>query len=258
MADPHGSFIWYELLTTDLEAAAAFYGTVLGWNVQPSGQPGIDYRFFRAGTTGIAGFMKLPEKATSSGVPSTWLGYIGVDDVDSAVASIVAKGGVVHMPAQNIPGIGRFAMLSDPQGVSFYVMRGESDQPSTSFAPNLPGHAGWHELHAKNAQAAFSFYAEQFQWTQVDALDMGPMGTYRVFARSTGDAIGGMMDSPNFPRPSWLYYFNVDDIDAAHERLTGHGGKVLHGPAQVPGGGFIIQALDPQGALFAISGPRKT
>lgn len=115
------------------------------------------------------------------------------------------------------------------------------------------------ERHAHRLRkAALAFYAEQFNWTQADSFDMGPMGTYLVFSRSTGDVIGGMMDSPDAPRPSWLYYFNVDDIDAAQQRLTEHGGKVVLGPVEVPGGGWVIEAMDPQGARFALTGPRKT
>ena len=99
--------------------------------------------------------------------------------------------------------------------------------------------------------------AKLFGWAKSDAFDMGEMGTYLLF-NAGGDAIGGMMNSPNFPRPAWLFDINVDDIDAAHKRLTAAGGQVLFGPSEVPGGGWIIQATDPQGAMFAIVGPRKS
>ena len=85
---------------------------------------------------------------------------------------------------------------------------------------------------------------------------MGEMGTYRLFAVDGADA-GGMMNSPLSPPCFWLPYFNVDDIDAAHMRLTAGGGSVMHGPVEVPGGGFIIQGKDPQGVMFALTGPRK-
>lgn len=257
MANPHGSFIWYELLTSDPDAASAFYGAVVGWSVRPSGQAGMDYRLFKASASDVAGLMKLPEPAAQAGTPPLWVGYIGVRDVDATVAAIEASGGTVHMPPMDLPDVGRFAFVSDPQGATFYVMRGASDEASDAFAPKQRGHCAWHELHTSNWEAALSFYAKHFDWTVADKMDMGPMGTYLLFKAGGDELAGGMMNSPNFPRPLWLYYFNVDDIDAAEQRLTKHGGKLLHGPAEVPGGDFMIQATDPQGALFALVGPRK-
>src|ERR1044071_4984135 len=141
MTNPHGSFIWYELITRDPEAAAAFYGPVLGWSVKPSGHPGMDYRLIDAGDGEVGGMMAPP----TPDAPSGWLGYIGVDDVDRTAADVVAAGGTQLMPPTDIPDVGRFALLADPQGVIFYVMRGASDQDSQAFAMR-PGHCGWNEL----------------------------------------------------------------------------------------------------------------
>lgn len=255
MTNQTNGFIWYELLTADPSAAAAFYGTVSGWSSRDAGTPGMDYVLFSVNGTDIAGMMALPPGAAGAGMHPGWLGYIGVEDVDKAVAALTAAGGTVHMPSTDIPGVGRFAMVADPQGAPFYVMRGDSPEPSAAFRVGVPGHGGWHELHTTDWKAAFTFYADQFGWAQSDAMDMGPMGTYLIF-NAGGVAIGGMMNSPDFPRPSWLYYFNVDDIDAALGRITAAGGRVLNGPEEVPGGIWIIQAEDPQGAMFAIVGPR--
>jgi hypothetical protein len=65
-----------------------------------------------------------------------------------------------------------------------------------------------------------------------------------------------MMNSPTFPRPMWLYYFGTDDVDDAAKRITGNGGVLVTGPSEVPGGSFIVQARDPQGAMFALVGRR--
>jgi predicted enzyme related to lactoylglutathione lyase len=142
MANKHGDFIWYELLTSDPDAAAAFYGPLVGWSFEPAGQEGMDYRVFSKGSEGIGGCMKRPEGAP---MPPMWLGYVGVDDVDECVAGIRAAGGQVHMEPQDIPGVGRFAFVADPQGVSFYVMRGASDAASTAFSYETPrdGHCAW-------------------------------------------------------------------------------------------------------------------
>ena len=126
-----------------------------------------------------------------------------------------------------------------------------------SVAPGGPGHVGSHELYASDWESAFAFYAGQFGWTKATSVDMGPMGTYQLFAAG-GDPIGGMMTKPqSMPSPAWQYYFNVGEIDAAVARVTSNGGQVLHGPHEVPGGSWIVQAMDPQGAMFALVAPRR-
>jgi predicted enzyme related to lactoylglutathione lyase len=249
-------FIWYELLTSDPDAAATFYATVLGWTGSDSGQAAMDYRIFRMHGVGVAGLMALPPGAATAGMRPGWLGYVSVADVDQSVAAFAAAGGAVHMPAMDVPGVGRMAMVADPQGATLYVMTPTGDGPSTSFAPGRPGHGGWHELHTTDWEAALAFYAAQFGWRRVRAMDMGPMGTYLLFNAGSGDQIGGMMNDPAASRPYWLYCFNVDDIDAASRRVTTGGGAVQMGPHQVPTGDWIIRAQDPQGAVFVLVGPR--
>jgi predicted enzyme related to lactoylglutathione lyase len=254
--NPHGSFIWYELLTSDPEGAAAFYREVIGWTDRDSGVAGMNYRIFSYGEEGVAGMMALPPGAAKQGMSPLWAGYIGVEDVDAIVARIEAAGGRVLMPAADIPGVGRIAMVADPQGASFYVMRGASDQPSTSFSQHQVGHAAWNELHSTDWETACHFYIDLFGWERSTPMDMGPMGTYQLIAHG-GIDIGGMFNAPGTARPQWLPYFHVADIDVAQERIGAGGGMVVNGPMQVPGGGWIIQGTDPQGALFAVTGPRK-
>jgi predicted enzyme related to lactoylglutathione lyase len=251
MSSKSSSFIWYELMTGDVGAAARFYGEVVGWSMSPAGSPGLDYRQWSIGGATVGGAMAIPQDAAANGMRPMWLGYLNVADVDASVAKIVAAGGASHMPPWNIPGVGRIAMVADPQGAAFYVMAPIGEGPSPSFAAGRPGHAGWNELHTSDWRAALDFYAQHFGWTKSDAVDMGPMGTYQLFGAG-GDAIGGMMNSPASPRPMWLYYFNVDEIHAAKARVESAGGVVLSGPHEVPGGDWVVRAQDPQGALFAL------
>jgi len=265
MANPPGSFIWYELLTPDLDGARRFYEAVVGLKIQAEPTPGpLDYRMI--GTPGgehVGGAMQLDAQMTEGGTKPGWLGYVGVDDVDAAVAKVTAAGGEVHMPPTDITEHLRIAMIADPEGAPFYVMRstpvpGQEDMESTVFHPEKHGHVAWNELHARDQASAWDFYAGQFGWEKGAAMDMGAMGTYQIFkVGGTEQDVGAMMDSPNFPRPMWLFYFNVPDIDAALEATKANGGSVLYGPGVVPGGNFIVQATDPQGALFAVVGPRK-
>ncbi|HEU0099308.1 MAG TPA: VOC family protein [Allosphingosinicella sp.] len=253
--NPHGSFIWYELLTPDPEASAAFYGEVLGWTAAGAGQPGIDYRIFSADDGPVAGHMKLPDGAGSAGMRPGWLGYIGVDDVDASLAAIEAAGGTVHMPAMDLDGVGRIALAADPQGVPFYVMRGESDEASRSFDWKKAGHCSWNELSTPDQAAALDFYTARFGWEKGEAMPMGEMGEYQ-FIEHGGGMIGAVMTNPPGQPAGWKFAFGVRDIDEAAARIRGAGGAVHHGPVEVPGGDRVVMASDPQGIPFMAVGPR--
>lgn len=250
-----GAFVWYELMTTDADAARRFYQATVGWQAENAGVAGIDYTLLSSAVQPVAGLMALPEDACAAGARPGWLGYIGVDDVDVTADRIKALGGAVHKAPEDIPGIGRFAVVADPQGAVFALFRGAGDGAMPAVTPGTPGHIGWHELLAADWATVFPFYATMFGWTMAEAIDMGPMGTYQLFAHG-GTTIGGMMSKPpEMPAPAWNYYINVETIDAATDRVRANGGQVVFGPMQVPGGTWIINAIDPQGAFFALDAP---
>ncbi len=257
MSNPHGTPIWYELMTRDPAAAQRFYEVVAGWQFGEPPPPGsaMDYRMIAAPDGQIGGVFTLTAEMCSQGAQPAWVMYVGVTDVDASVASIRAAGGQVHVPAFDIPGVGRIAMVTDPQGAPFYVMRGTSDGTSTAYAPDRAGHGAWHELHAKDGPAATAFYAEQFGWGLGHPMDMGAEGVYQMVTLGGRD-LGGIMSDRNWPRPAWLIYFRVDGIDRAAERIVAAGGQVVHGPMEVPGGGWIVNGIDPDGAMFALTGTR--
>lgn len=256
MANLHGDFVWYELLTTDADAAVRFYGAVIGWKTRSTGDAYGGYRIFGTGAADIAGLSTVPASGRN-GVRPGWLGYIGVRDVDATAAEVVRAGGTQHVSPTDIPGIGRFAMLADPQGVVFYVMRGSMDGTSTSFSPTKTGHCHWNELTAKDQVAALAFYTSLFGWEKADGMPMGERGTYQ-FVHHHGAPIGAMMNRwGDGPPPAWNFYFGVEDIDVAARSVSENGGTIHYGPAEVPGGIYVIVATDPQGALFGLVGPRK-
>ena len=257
MDTPHCPFVWYELMTSDDEAAAAFYRQVIGWQTADAGMPGMRYTLLSAGGAVIAGLMTLPQEACDAGARPGWVGYIGVADVDAMATRLQAAGGKLYRPAEDIPGVGRFAVVADPHGASFNLFRGHSDEQPPQPPIGTPGTVGWHELSAGNLDSAWTFYSGLFGWTQDSDMDMGEMGVYRLFAAG-GSPIGGMMDKPpQVPAPSWLYYFNVEAIDAAMSRVRAGGGQVLNGPMEVPGPMWTLQCLDPQGAAFALVAPSR-
>ena len=249
-------FAWYELITTDVEAAKAFYTRVMGWGVLNASLPGGAYTLFTAGDVFVSGLMHLPEDASeASGTPS-WLGYVGVDDVDAAAARVENLGGVVHVPPTDIPDISRFTIFTDPQAARLAAIKRFNHGPAQPVDLDAPGRVGWHELLAADWQKALAFYGGLFGWQQADA-DVGEKGTYQLFAAS-GRTIGGMLTKPaTIPVPFWLYYFNVGDVDAAAQRVEAGGGEILAGPFEVPGGSWIVQCTDPQGAIFALEGQRR-
>ncbi len=254
MRNRHGDFIWYELLTTDVDKAQAFYSAVVGWEIVNSEMPGMDYRLAFAGESPIGGLMRIPQEAIDAGGKPIWAGYIAVDDVDASIEKIVASGGQLLMPATQIPEVGRIAMLTDLDGIPFYIMRGATDEPSDAYAANKVGHCGWNELAAKDMSGAMKFYSEQFDWTMGFEMDMGPMGIYKFIERDEQGFGGIMQASDESGPPLWSFYFRVPSIEDAVEKVQALGGKVVHGPAEVPGGDLIINAIDPQGVLFSLVG----
>ena len=254
---PNGQFCWYELMTTDLAGAASFYGEVVGWSAIADEVPGMSYTILAMGQDRVGGIMTIPEEAARAGAPPCWLGYVHVDDVDATAARITAAGGALKRPAVDIPGIGRFAVVNDPQGAVFIVFRSEGGTAPPPRSPTAPGHAGWHELHAGDRDTAFGFYAELFGWIKTSTFDMGPVGIYQLFATSELPVGGVMTKMAEAPQPFWIFYFTVPAIDAAAARITAAGGTILHGPMEVPGGSWILQGRDPQGAMFALTAPMR-
>lgn len=255
MFTPKGKFAWYELMTSDVQAAGKFYSDVVGWSTRemPS-TGGFPYTTFNLGDAGMAGMLNV-------GGHTAWIGYIAVEDVDAHIEKIVEAGGTLWKPATDIPGILRFAVMSDPQGAAFAVFTPNPAMPSpVRPVPPAAGTIGWHELYATDMEAGFNFYNKLFGWTKVNDMDMGPMGVYRLFNEGEHPEMGDggmMLKAPQIPVSCWGFYFCVDAIGAAVERVKAGGGKVVHGPVQVPGGGWIINAQDPQGAMFALVGSKE-
>lgn len=251
------SFVWYELMTSDMNAAEAFYKKVIGWNSEPFSGP-MPYTIMKAGDDMIAGVMTLPEEARAMGGQPGWVGYIYADDVDAQTESVKQAGGKVYKAPEDIPNVGRFSVVTDPQGAIFMLFKpNASDTNPTPPPMGTPGHVGWRELYTTDWSEAFDFYSKQFGWTKDQAMDMGPMGTYQLFAAG-GEAIGGMMNKPeNVPMPAWGFYFGVPAIDAAITCVQENGGQVLNGPMEVPGGAWVVNCMDPQHAMFSLVAPTR-
>jgi predicted enzyme related to lactoylglutathione lyase len=253
------NFVWYELVTTDAEAAKAFYRHVIGWNIHDSGMTDRSYAILSAGTRGVGGLMALPDEALAQGAKPGWLGYIWVDaaeDVDTYTAKTLEAGGRLHRAAEDIPGVGRFALVADPQGAPFVLFNGDPPEETPPPVPfGTPGHVGWNELLTSDWEAGFAFYSKLFGWTKTMTVDMGPMGTYQTFATEK-DMVGGMMTIAG-QSSGWLYYFIVDAIDAGAARVKEKGGELIGEIHRVPGDSWIVRCRDPQGAYFALTAGKR-
>jgi uncharacterized protein len=241
-----GRFVWHELLTTDTAAAAAFYTKVVPWRTAPSSMPG--YTIWMAGQTQIGGLMALPTEPAAT--PPHWLIYIGTPNVDATCAQAQGLGArVVKVPA-DIPNVGRFAVLTDPQGATFALFTpgaGPPPGPQPTF-----GGFSWHELATTDVAAALRFYGQLFGWRKGAGHDMGAMGVYQIFEQG-GEQVGGMCRPGSVQSaPSWLSYVHVADCGRAVNVAKGAGGRLLHGPMEVPCGSWIALMNDPQGGAFAV------
>jgi hypothetical protein len=254
MSDAKGRFCWYDLMTIDPDAAVPFYKDVVGWGTidWQNPQGGKPYRMWANGEAPIGGVMELPEEARKMGAPPHWLIYVSTPDIDATIKRAQELGGSVLHPATPIPTVGSFAVLCDPQGATFSLFTPDGDTPGHDGPPST-GEFSWHELATTDPVAAFDFYSDLFGWVKTSDFDMGPDGLYQMFGRTADVPLGGIFRKPKeMPMPGWLPYAMVDDVHSGADRAKRAGGQVIHGPMEVPGGDWIAQCIDPQGAMFAM------
>ncbi len=249
----HGRFVWSELMTTDTKAAERFYTRVVGWKAEPFDGAKGPYTLWKAGDQAVGGLMGMPAEMRAGGTPPCWMIYVGVRDADAAAARVRSLGGKVEIPARDIPKVGRFVVLSDPQGAAFLILQPDGPTPTGPETAPAPLEISWRELATSDLAGATAFYRGLFGWEMLKAHDTGAMGVYQEFGRF-GRSLGGMYRKPaDVPAPPhWLIYAKVPDVQAAVAAVKAEHGQVLNGPMEVPGGDLVAQILDPQGAAFAL------
>lgn len=252
---PLGRFVWYELLTTDPAAAKAFYPTFTGWATQAWGDD-QSYTLWMNNGAPLAGLMALPDEVKATGAPPHWTGFVQTPDVDDSAEKAAAGGGTILRPPDDIPNVGRFAVIADPQGAVIALYTPSAEAPGHDGPPR-PGEFSWHELATTDDGAALSFYSNLFGWEHQSSFDMGPGGVYRIYGQH-GVPYGGIYRKPpEMPVPAWIYYILVPKADEAANTAAQNGGRVLHAPMEVPGGDRIAICQDPQGAVFAVHSKKQ-
>ena len=264
----HGNPCWYELTTSKghLKPAESFYTGILGWTFQDAGMEGFDYHLAQSDGDMIAGLMEMPDDHAEKS--PFWLTYFAVQDADGFAAEATALGATLCREPDDVPGTGRFAVLTDPQGAAFGILQpdmssmaeadiAKAERGEGAFHPSKPGCCNWNELRSTDPDASFAFYSKLLGWTKGKSIDMGAMGTYQLFQRD-GTDIGGMMALGDAAKPNWLPYFGVDGrVSDTIDAVKASGGVVHHGPVDVPGGMVVAVAGDPQNAWFAVTGSEK-
>ncbi len=239
-------------MTSDPKGAGDFYTGLIDWGTRSWDDGDQNHTLWTNRDTPFGGVVELSEEARAAGAPAHWLAYVAVEDIRGTIARAGELGASVLHGPNDIPGVGSWAVLTDPQGALFSIYQSAGEPPAEAGAPEIGGFS-WHELATSDSRGAFTFYNELFGWKPGEAMDMGEAGIYQLYGTG-GEPLGGMFDKPNeMPGPPmWLYYVKVGDVNQVVKKVAELGGQVINGPMEVPGGDLIAQCLDPQGALFAI------
>ncbi len=254
-----GRFIWYELLTDDVQASVDFYEDVVGWTASQTTMGGVSYTIFNTGRgtdlEPVAAVIDLKREDSLNATVAGWIGYIGVESVDTTLEQVLSLGGTPLQDPVDAPEIGRFAIAADAQGAVFGLFAPISNDPSREArTPSGAGQVSWRELYTSDPTAAFAFYANLFGWEKDHAFDMGPAGPYQLFSIDGQPAGGIMRASPTMVRSVWNPFVQVEDIASMESRVMARKGRVFDGAREVPGGDWTVKCFDPKGAVFALTG----
>jgi predicted enzyme related to lactoylglutathione lyase len=237
-----GQVVWHDLMTTDVERAKSFYGELLGWEFEVWKPGELDYTTITANGQQPGGIVTLDPAA---GTPSHWVGYVLVDDVDAVAERATQAGGTVQVAPTDIPEVGRYAVLADPEGAVIAAVAPAHDMPSPQ------GVFVWEELLTTDVEGAKAFYETVLGWTNAAWEGEAP---YTLFKSAGVQDVAGVMDKPAEDRspPHWLTYLAVDDVDAAVEKARGLGATAYVEGVDVPDVGRIAVLGDPTGATVGL------
>ncbi len=255
MSNQQGTFVWYDLMTDNTDAAFAYYSGLFGWGSEAMDMgPGGTYNILKNGENQFGG---LAAKQMAQ-APNAWTAYIGVDQVDSSLAKIQQMGGNVIVPGTDIPNIGRFAVVTDPQGAAFAIWQNQHGDSSAEPKAKTAGDFEWAELGTTDVEGAKGFYGENFNWKLAHAMDMPDGSQYNMMALGE-QPIAGIMPKPDMaPAAYWCHYVQVENVDDTLAKSSELGGNTLHGPVTIPGMVQFAILSDPTGAMFGVAKSLKT
>src|SRR5581483_7020441 len=241
-----GSFCWFEVGTTDQNAAKSFYGSLFGWGADdmPMGPSEVYTMFTLDGRNPAAAYTLRPDML-ARGVPPHWALYIASDDVDASAAKVTEAGGTVLMPPFDVFDVGRMAVVRDPAGAVFQIW--QEKRPQSNGISGVPGTFCWADLYTPDSAKASAFYKAVFGW-ELTVGENDKSGYLHI--KNGADFIGGVPPAhvipPGVP-PHWMLYFFVTDVDASTKKAADMGAKVLMGPMSIEHVGRMSVINDPQG-----------
>lgn len=249
MSEPnynHGHFVWRELVTADVDKAKGFYGEMLGWQFEDMNMPnGTIYTVAKAGEKHVAGLMKPP----MPGMPTHWMSYASVPDVDVAVETAKSAGGSVAAPPMDIS-VGRMAVVADPSGAHFTLWKAANGDGEPPSVPG-PGTFCWETVTTPNAGAIKDFYQAVLGWT----ADVGPAGPDSVVFKVGEFPVADVQEGEHAP-PHWLTYVVAGEANAAREKAKALGANIIMPLIEVPNVGNIVLIQDPVGAFIGLFEPK--
>jgi predicted enzyme related to lactoylglutathione lyase len=239
-----GTFCWADMGSADPDATQAFYGGLFGWTAEPT--PG-GYWMLTLGGHNVAGLFALPE-----GLPPGWINYVSVESATDTAARARELGGSVPIEPRDVgppeAGVGRMALLADPQGAAFALWQPGRHVGATLV--NEPGAMVWNRLATSDVDAAEAFYGELFGWTREPFED--DQGDYWNLRNREGWLNGGLTAVPaEDVQPHWQVSFNVRDVGEAARRAEELGGEVVLPPTRTAVGD-LAAIRDPAGATFDV------
>ena len=256
MPIPQGRFVWHDLATTDVEGAKNFYTQITPWTTK-TWEDDENYTLVEHDGLPLGGMAPLPADSQSNGATANWTPSVYVYDVDACVRQAVKLGATIVSPPREIPNVGCWAAIADPDGAPIALFEPSQGPPPGNAGPPRVSEFSWHELAANDWSKSWDFYRRLFNWERIEEHDMGPLGTYFIFGLN-GQGMGGIFTrSAEMSPPSWTSYIEVDSVKSAVPMVTQLGGRVLREPHQVPGGSWIAHCCDPQGASFAMTSTQE-
>ena len=245
----HGKWVWNELLCPDPDAAAAFYASVFGWRSTRRGVGARAYRLAQLGDRGVAGFVRVASSETRP-MSGRWVGLMSVPDLDATLVRASAAGGkTLFGPVQQL-GRGRVALLADPEGTPFGVIRAVDGDPADREA--APGEFLWRELWAGEGARMAAFYRELGNYTLRRVSASGDRDEWLLAAGETPRA--GVIEKVDASvRPTWLPYLRVADLAATLRAVESAGGRVLAAPSPQRRAGRVAIVADVTGAPLGLA-----
>jgi len=243
-----GKFIWFDLATNELEKQKAFYGAVFGWTFRPVGNSTDDYTLIMNDDKNIAGMFSVkPKEGANAG--ALWIGLMSTDDPAQAVATVEHLGGAVHTPPITLAQRGTFALLRDPEGALFGVLKSATGDPSDKAV--VTGGFIWMDLFANKPAKESEFYQKVVGY-EISTSEVKD-NVERIVLNAHGKPRAGVVPLPkDANRAGWLPYVKVEDVEATLKKVTETGGYIMVAPDNELLNGNLAIFSDPQGGVIGV------